>query len=430
MIRYSPTYSMQHCIRERRPAVSEDDVVRMWLERAQPDIEFETKCARRVRIIDPGTRNRHDGPDFLGAVITVDGVLRRGAIEVHTHPEDWHRHRHDRDPRYSLVVLHVCLYDGSVSVPFPTIVLVSQLGQRFREAWGSARDQRQVLPCRRSANQSAAVRGSGSDAGVHRSPSAIPAMTALAAASRFDRKLQRMALRLDLLRRDLDEARAFRQLVYEHFARAAGYGGNERQFEALSRAVPLSELSALSVSARLARLAAAAGLNGSGMRQETGSEAHPAFSWNACAVMPHNRIGRRLQWFAAWAPRLDAHEWWRQVFSLMREGAVDAEAYVPLFQVAQQRDNPGLERVAEFMINVISPALRLYGTLRLDAALARAALRLYVAAGPAPQNRHTRILTQTFDLMCDNGERQQGMIELSTEFCEKERCSQCLFSHV
>jgi hypothetical protein len=146
--------------------------------------------------------------------------------------------------------------------------------------------------------------------------------------------------------------------------------------------------------------------------------------------MPHNRVGRRLRWFAAWAPRLDSPDWWRQLFSLMNERVFDAAAFAPLFHVEQQQENPGPERIAEFMINVLAPALRLHGTRRGSAALAQASLKLYVATTPAPQNRHTRILMHAFELVCENGEHQQGMIELSTEFCEKERCGQCLLSHM
>lgn len=431
MIRLSSCASSdRHAAREPRPAVPETDVTRMWLARARPEVEFLGECGRRIRIIDPGIRNLHDGPDFLGAVVTVDGALRRGAIEVHTRSEDWLRHGHGQDPRYAQVVLHVCLYGGSVPSGIPTINLAGQLGGSLRAAWDTARDGRQALACLRAQcgrnpptggvpDDSRAPRAA---AAVLRAPAAVlrapvAAMTVLAAARRFEKKLQRAALRYDALRRECGEACGFRQLMYEQVARAAGYGGNERQFETLARAVPLRLIASSPASARLTRLL-----------QTAGQGAAPQ-EWNSCAVMPHNRAGRRLRWFAAWSPQLDEPAWWRRLFAVVRRGVFEAREFAPLFQAAQLGDNPGPERVAEIAINVIAPSLRLYAQRKGDRALARAALRLYVAFTPAPPNRHTRLLAGAFELDSGRGERQQGMVELATEFCDKERCAQCLVSN-
>jgi hypothetical protein len=408
-------------VREPRPAVPETDVTRMWLARARPDVEFLSECGRRIRIIDPGIRNLHDGPDFLGAVVTVDGALRRGAIEVHTRSEDWLRHGHGQDPRYAQVVLHVCLYGGSAPRGIPTINLADQLGESLRAAWDTARGGRQVLACLRAqpgrnpAAGSVPGGGSAPRAAILRAP--VAAMTVLAAARRFEKKLQRASLRFDVLRRECGEAHGFRQLMYEQVARAAGYGGNERQFEALARAVPLRLIASSPASARLTRLLQTAGQGAA--RQE----------WNSCAVMPHNRAGNRLRWFAAWAPQLDEPAWWRQLFAVVRRGVFEAREFAPLFQIAQLRENPGPDRVAEIAINVFAPSLRLYAQRKGDRALARAALRLYVAFTPAPPNRHTRLLAGAFEFDSGRGERQQGMIELATEFCDNQRCAQCLVSN-
>lgn len=393
----------------RRPAVPEQDVVRMWIERARPDLELTSRCGRRVRVIDPGVHNRHDGPDFLGASVAIDGALRRGDIELHTHPEDWLRHGHGGDARYARVILHVCLYDGAFPHHIPGIVLATQLGQPFRAAWSEARAMRHPLPCMRLGMRTAVATSRQDDAGTAR----IEAMTSLLAATRFARKRRRLEIRFEILARAQAAPAAFRQLVYEASARAAGYGGNESQFETLARAVPLAELVKLPASLRRQRLAAAAAPG----------------DWNRSGVMPHNRLARRLSWFAAWAPRLDDRAWWRSVIAAVRDGR-RAEAALPaLFQVEGARDNPGAGRIAEILINVLAPALHLHASLRRDAALARAASAMYFSTVPAPGNRHTRLISQAFGLPCETGERQQGMIELATEFCQKNRCTQCLHAH-
>ncbi|MDX9759125.1 MAG: DUF2851 family protein [Bacteroidota bacterium] len=370
----------------------------MWLQRARPDIALRTRCGCSLRVIHPGVPNRHDGPDFLGASVAIDGTLRRGDIEVHTRPEDWLRHGHGGDPRYARVVLHVCLYDGDFPAHIPGIVLASQLGRSFRAAWSDARDARTPHPCRR--------------AGIPRHPdetARIATMAALLSARRFANKSRRLAQRFDVLARVAPEAASFRQLMYEAIARAAGYGGNEDLCESIARAVPLRTLLALPAPRRHAALAGAAPAAG-----------------NSSAVMPHNRLTRRLSWFAAFAPRLDDRTWWRELIDGVRHGTGDPTRFLGCFHIPEHRDNPGAARVAEIVINVLGPVLSLYARRHGDAALARAATALYFSTIPAPANSHTRSFRLVHGLATGTAEMQQGLIELTTEFCRTQQCRACL----
>lgn len=392
-------------IREpRRPAVPEDDVVRMWLACAGPDTTLATIDGRSLRVIDPGARNRHDGPDFLSAAVVLDGTLRRGDIEVHVRPEDWRRHGHGGDARYARVMLHVCLYGGVFPPGIPGVVLSGQLGVPFRDAWADARAGRQPLPCRRG--RAAVPEGARDRDGT---AATAEALVALLAARRYARKLRAMERRLGALSSGIGEGPAVRQLVCEGVARAAGYGGNQDSFEMLARGLPLRELAMMDAGQRVERLAAAAG----------------ALRWNAAAVMPHNRIGRRLRWFAAWAVRLEDPSWWRATIELLRRGERDTEAWLPLFIAAGVPEQPGRGRVAEFLVNVLAPAMRVYAARKGDTELARTAAALYFHLEPAQANRHTRLIAPAFDLACDRSGQQQGMIELSAEFCHAQRCAQC-----
>ena len=70
--------------------------------------ELETTDGRLVEIIDPGLYNRlHSGPDFFNAKVRIAGTLWVGNVEIHQRASDWYQHRHDQDPRYNNVVLHV-----------------------------------------------------------------------------------------------------------------------------------------------------------------------------------------------------------------------------------------------------------------------------------------------------------------------------------
>jgi hypothetical protein len=71
------------------------------------DLVLEGKKAESFRILDPGRFNTHQGPDFLEAKISIGAAIWVGHVEIHVKTSDWHRHRHQSDPHYDNVILHV-----------------------------------------------------------------------------------------------------------------------------------------------------------------------------------------------------------------------------------------------------------------------------------------------------------------------------------
>jgi len=85
-----------------------------------PEIEWQSRWFRgdfgraftgtdgeAVRIVQFGWWNRGPGPDFLEAVVEVDGHALKGAIELDCDARDWDRHGHGANPAYDGVVLHL-----------------------------------------------------------------------------------------------------------------------------------------------------------------------------------------------------------------------------------------------------------------------------------------------------------------------------------
>ena len=60
-----------------------------------------------IQVLYPGKWNYHEGPDFLDAVVKINGIKQLGDIEIHFRPSDWNSHGHAGDPRYKNVLLHV-----------------------------------------------------------------------------------------------------------------------------------------------------------------------------------------------------------------------------------------------------------------------------------------------------------------------------------
>jgi len=94
--------------------ISERLVHAIWYEqRFVPGTLFTTD-GRPVRVIFPGWWNVEAGPDFRNATVQIaDEPERSGDVEIHLRADDWFRHRHERDPLYNDVVLHVVLWESN-----------------------------------------------------------------------------------------------------------------------------------------------------------------------------------------------------------------------------------------------------------------------------------------------------------------------------
>ncbi|MCU0352545.1 MAG: DUF2851 family protein [Cytophagales bacterium] len=68
---------------------------------------LQTVDGRPMQVIRPGLHNTDAGPDFLQARLVVGGVEWAGSVEMHLRSSDWAQHRHQGNPAYENVVLHV-----------------------------------------------------------------------------------------------------------------------------------------------------------------------------------------------------------------------------------------------------------------------------------------------------------------------------------
>lgn len=89
-------------------------VQQVWALQQIQHGEWRTRSGARVKIRQSGHWNRGAGPDFLEAVIELDGEVRVGDVELHLYREDWWRHGHHLDPAYDSVVLHAVLFAGGL----------------------------------------------------------------------------------------------------------------------------------------------------------------------------------------------------------------------------------------------------------------------------------------------------------------------------
>lgn len=110
---------------------------------------------RRLDVVAPGRLNTGGGPDFADARLRLDGMLVAGDVELHVRSSDWNAHRHETDPRYDRVALHVVLHDdratGRLCRPdgslLPELVLAPFLTEPLRKHAPRPRSSTPALPC-------------------------------------------------------------------------------------------------------------------------------------------------------------------------------------------------------------------------------------------------------------------------------------------
>jgi hypothetical protein len=88
---------------------SEELLQWIWKQREFAAANLKSVSGERIEIIDPGEWNRGEGPDFLGACISIGGLIWHGSVEVHHHAAEWYSHGHHTDPNYNNTILHVVL---------------------------------------------------------------------------------------------------------------------------------------------------------------------------------------------------------------------------------------------------------------------------------------------------------------------------------
>jgi hypothetical protein len=76
--------------------------------------ELKTTTGQALEVIHPGQHNHHAGPDFLDARIRIDDTLWAGNVEMHLRSSEWHAHKHQDDPNYNNVILHVVLEEDVI----------------------------------------------------------------------------------------------------------------------------------------------------------------------------------------------------------------------------------------------------------------------------------------------------------------------------
>lgn len=102
----------------------------IWKYKYYIDKNLLLTNGKQITIINHGTYNCNEGPDFLNAHIKIDNIDFYGHVEIHINASDWIKHNHDNNEKYNNVILHVIFNDDiDIHKDIPTLVIKTYIHQ-------------------------------------------------------------------------------------------------------------------------------------------------------------------------------------------------------------------------------------------------------------------------------------------------------------
>ncbi len=110
-------------VRENAEHVSEKIIQAIWNFLFIRVDEMKTTTGIPIRILDQGTWNHDEGPDFRNAKIQIGDNVLSGDVEIHLKTSHWDQHHHSGNPHYKNVILHAVLENDRIAPHLPTVEL-------------------------------------------------------------------------------------------------------------------------------------------------------------------------------------------------------------------------------------------------------------------------------------------------------------------
>lgn len=111
-----------------------------------------TEDKQNLEVKNFGFHNEHSGPDFLQAQIKIADTWWFGHAEIHIKSSDWYAHKHQEDPGYENVILHI-VYEHDQEVyrkdgtKIPCLVLKDRISNYLVESYYQIINQQSWVPC-------------------------------------------------------------------------------------------------------------------------------------------------------------------------------------------------------------------------------------------------------------------------------------------
>ncbi|MFT5885483.1 MAG: hypothetical protein ACI9IP_001943 [Arcticibacterium sp.] len=389
----------------------------------------------KVSILVSGLKNTDSGPDFRESRVKIGEVEWAGSVEIHLKSSDWLKHKHQNDPAYENVILHVVWeHDKEIAHKdgraIPTLSLASITNPSLVSQYESLMNAKDKIPCQKHFPEVSDIKKFS--------------MIERALVQRMERKGEEVSQRLAGMGNDWEE------VTYQVLLRNFGFKLNNEAFLRLAENLPFNILkkyndSALQIEALLfgmaGLLASDLDIYGQKLAAEfkflaqkhglTDNVLNPS-EWKFMRTRPANFPTVRLSQIAA----LMTHS--KGLFSILTETseyldlsnflkAKPSEYWQSHYhfgkESARKFKGMGEKSIQNLIINTAVPVLVAYGNYVDSPSFIEKAMK-FLEDIPSEKNWITKFWNSE-GLETKTMFDSQGSIELYNEFCQKRKCLSC-----
>lgn len=132
--------------------MKEDFLHYVWQNTKFDFANLRTIQGESLQIIHSGNYLNQSGPDFFNVQIIINNQKWAGNVEIHLQSSDWYLHKHENDPNYSNIILHVVwehdisLYQKN-SIEVPVLELKNYVDETLIDSYINLRTKKNWINC-------------------------------------------------------------------------------------------------------------------------------------------------------------------------------------------------------------------------------------------------------------------------------------------
>lgn len=401
----------------------------IWKFKLFQTTDLQTTDGLPIQIMHVGTHNQNAGPDFLEAKIKIGETLWVGNIELHLKTNDWEKHKHQHDKKYSNTILHV-VYEHNASTPdLHTLELKSRIDKYLLARYSALMDAETKIPCISSLK-------SVKELVIEQQKEKVL----------IERLMSKSAYMKELLSKNNNH---WQEVFYISLARAFGIHINQDCFETVAKSLPLTILSKHKSNLHQleALLFGQAGLLNDYFYEDYPQKLQREYEylgklyqlksmdkhlWKFLRLRPANFPTIRLAQFAMVLyqsshlfSKLLETENLKDIEKLFKVGTSEYWTTHYVFNEATDAKEKSIGKsfVHAIIINVLSPLLFVYGKHQGKEHFCERAFQLLREL--KPEKNALIAAWQNTLLQPQNAAESQALIELSKSYCHHKRCLEC-----